>query len=216
MNVLVLDGHPDEGRLLSALLDSYVQSLGPNVFVHRIAVRQLSFDPNLRTGYTSDQPCEPDLKMVGEALLACDHLVVGFPLWWGGEPAILKGLLDRIILPGFAFQFRRKGPFWDRLLQGRSADVIVTMDTPPLWMRWVYGDPLKKRWAYQVLGFCGFNPLRFFPFGPTRRGGAAENAENWRRHLHKAATTAHTLRRGPRSPIPPSREAFSAAKNPDL
>ena len=99
--------------------------------------------------------------------------MVGFPLWWGGEPAALKGLLDRLLLPGFAFKYHRRDSFWDRLLSGRSADVIVTMDTPPWYLRLLYGDPIGHRWRQQVLGFCEFKPLRIHRFGQTRRGGAA-------------------------------------------
>lgn len=108
LRVLILDGHPDEQRLVSSLLDHYAASLEPDATVQRIAVRDLAFDPNLRRGYGTDQAWEPDLEQVGAALDACDHLVVGFPLWWGGEPMLLKGLLDRILLPGFAFRYRRQ------------------------------------------------------------------------------------------------------------
>ncbi len=101
MQTLILDGHPDSGRLITYLLDCYEASLGDFATVQRLAVRDLAFDPNLRQGYRADQTWEPDLQRVGAALDACDHLVVGFPLWWGGEPMLLKGLLDRILLPGW-------------------------------------------------------------------------------------------------------------------
>jgi NAD(P)H dehydrogenase (quinone) len=145
MHVLILDGYPDEQRLVSSLLDHYAASLEADVTVQRIALRDLAFDPNLRRGYGADQAWEPDLERVGAALNACDHLVVGFPLWWGGEPMLLKGLLDRILLPGFAFRYHRGNPFWDRLLAGRSADVVITMDTPPWYLRAIYGDPVSRR-----------------------------------------------------------------------
>jgi len=151
LNVLVLDGHPDEHRLVSSLLDHYAASLQPGSTVRRIAVRDLAFDPNLRRGYSADQAWEPDLERVGVAISECDHLVVGFPLWWGGEPGLLKGLLDRLILPGFAFRYHADDPFWDSLLAGRSADVVVTMDTPPWYLRAIYGDPVSRRWRRQVL-----------------------------------------------------------------
>ncbi len=54
MHVLILDGHPDERRLNSTLLDHYAASLRPEVTVQRIAVRDLAFDPNLRRGYGAD------------------------------------------------------------------------------------------------------------------------------------------------------------------
>ncbi len=196
---------------MSALLDAYAGALDPNSTVRRIAVRDLSFNPNLRAGYAADQPWEPDLEMAAAAIDACDHLVVGFPLWWGGEPAVLKGLLDRVILPGFAFKYHRNNPFWDRLLKGRSADVIVTMDTPPWYLRLVYGDPVMRRWRKQVLGFCGFRPIRVHRFGATRRGEATRQIDRWRAAIALAAQTAPKLRRGARSEIARGRGEFKQA-----
>ncbi|MFB9950019.1 NAD(P)H-dependent oxidoreductase [Rhizobium puerariae] len=211
MNVLIIDGHPDEGRLLGALLDHYEKTLAGAVSVTRLAVRDLSFDPVLHRGYAGDQPWEPDLERVAEALDACDHLVFGFPLWWGAEPAAVKGLLDRLLLPGFTFRYHREDLLWDRLLTGRSADVIITMDTPPWYLRWVYGDPVTRRLKYQVLGFCGIRPLRFFKLGATRRGGAARKLDHWMREIGRAAASAGGLKRDSRRNILPGRERFAEA-----
>lgn len=196
MRVLILDGHPDDGRLISSLLDRYAAALPPGAVVERIAVRDLAFEPVLRRGYSEDQPLEPDLQRVAAALDACDHLVVAFPMWWGAEPASLKGLIDRVLLPGWAFRYHRDDPMWDRLLAGRSADLIVTMDTPPWYLRLAFGDAVVKRWTRQILGFTGFKPVRVFRFGPIRRGGAEAGFERWSRRLERAAAGIAGLKRG--------------------
>ncbi|MCG2839730.1 NAD(P)H-dependent oxidoreductase [Sandaracinobacter sp. RS1-74] len=199
MRVLILDGHPDEGRLVTHLLDHYQAGLGADMEVERIAVRDLAFDPILRQGYKVVQPWEPDLERVAAAIAACDHLVVAFPMWWGSEPAELKGLIDRVLLPGFAFRYHRDDPFWDRLLAGRSADVLITTDTPSWYLRWAYGNPVVRRWRGQILGFCGFKPLRVARFGPVRHGGVEKNIGAWRRQVEKLASSASRLRRGPKA-----------------
>lgn len=196
MRVLILDGHPDDGRLVSHLFDHYQAALGSSVEVERIAVRDLAFEPNLRRGYKVVQPWEPDLERVAAAIAACDHLVVGFPMWWGSEPAQLKGMIDRVLLPGFAFRYRPDGPFWDRLLVGRSADVVITTDTPSWYLRWVYGNPVVRRWRGQILDFCGFKPVRILKLGPTRKGAAEKQLPAWRRKVERLAVSASALRRG--------------------
>lgn len=199
MRVLILDGHPDGGRLVSHLLDHYADSRGAGQ-VERVAVRDLAFDPNMSRGYAVAQEWEPDLARLAASLDACDHLVVAFPLWWGAEPMQLKGLIDRLLLPGFAFRYHRDDPFWDRRLSGRSADVIVTMDTPPWYLRLVYGDPVGRRWRRQILGFCGFRPVRILRLGATRRGGAARHIGEWEGRVAKLARTADRLRRSHKCP----------------
>ncbi len=196
MQVLVLDGHPDGGRLVSHLLDRYEGEF-QHARVERVALRDLAFAPNLARGYAEVQTWEPDLARLGRLLEACDHLVIAFPLWWGAEPALVKGLIDRLLLPGFAFRYHPDDPFWDRLMVGRSADLIVTMDTPPWYLRLVYGDPIGRRWRRQILGFCGFHPVRILYLGPTRRGGTARRLKAWETRVATLARTAERLRRGP-------------------
>ncbi len=197
--IVAIDGHPAPDRLTSALMDHYCAHLPPGSSVTRFALRDLDFAVNLTGGYDREQPWEPDLVRLADAIDAADHLVIGFPLWWGAEPAIVKGLLDRLLLPGWAFRYHRGDPMWDRLLAGRSADLFVTMDTPPLYLRLAYGDAVMVRWKRQVLGFTGFKPVRSFRFGMTRRGGAAKNIGKWQNRLAAAAASVDGLKRGDKS-----------------
>lgn len=210
MQVLILDGHPDRGRLTSHLLDRYAAAVD-GAQVERVAFRELAFAPDLRRGYAVDQVWEPDLARLAASLDACDHLVIAFPLWWGGEPTLVKGMLDRLLLPGFAFRYHRDDPFWDRRLAGRSADVIVTMDTPPWYLRLVYGDPVGRRWRHQILDFCGFDPIRILRLGPTRRGGAAKRIHAWDERVARLARSAARLRRRPKRAALAGRGDFAAA-----
>ncbi|MFV0411569.1 MAG: NAD(P)H-dependent oxidoreductase [Paracoccus sp. (in: a-proteobacteria)] len=196
MRVLLIDGHPDADRLSAHLLESYQQALPEDAQVTRLAVRDMDFNADLSRGYADLPELEPDLVAALEAVEACDHLVLVFPLWWGAEPARVKGFWDRILLPRRAFRYHQKDLFWDRLLKGRSADLLVTMDTPPPYLRLVYFDPLGWRMKRQVLGFVGFRPIRLGYFGMVRRGGAEKNLEKWHAHIRKMARSAPALRRG--------------------
>ncbi len=198
VNVLIIDGHPGRERLTTALLDAYRAALPPTATVTTIAVRDLTFDPTLHAGYGAEQPWEPDVARVARELDACDHVCFGFPMWWGAEPAPLLALLERVLVPGFAFRYRTTSVFWEKRLRGRSADLIVTMDSPPLFLRLVYGDPIGRRWRAQVLGFVGIGPVRVLRLGPTRRGGAARNATSWFARVAAAARSLPPPRRGKR------------------
>lgn len=211
MHILVIDGHPDEGRLVSHLLDRYAGALPPSVTLSRVAIRDLAFDANMRHGYGAPQPWESDLERLAAQIVDCDHLVIGFPLWWGAEPAQLKGLLDRLLLPGFAFRYRRDNPLWDRLLAGRSADVVITMDTPPWYLKLAYGNSVIRRWRRQVLGFVGFDPVRTLAFGPTRRGGAAKGLARWEARIEDAARSASRLKRAKKTGIMPDAAVVAQA-----
>lgn len=105
MKVLLIDAHPDTGRYSSHLLAVYASALPQDCSATIVALRDLTFNPNLAHGYRKRTEWEPDLHRLAEALDACDHLVIAFPMWWGAEPATLKGLLDRLFLPGFTFAY---------------------------------------------------------------------------------------------------------------
>ena len=187
MRVLLLDGHPDDGRFSSHLLKQYEDALPQEATVKRVAVRDMDFTPILRFGYAKRVEWEPDIVSLAKQLDECDHLVVSFPMWWGSEPAELKGLLDRLFLPGFTFAYHSDDPWWDKHMEGRSADVIATMDTPPLFLRLTYGNALITRWKRQILGFCGFKPVRFLACGPIKHGNAEKHAAKWEKKIQRMA-----------------------------
>ena len=82
-------------------------------------------------------------------------------MWWGGLPAKLKGLIDRPFLPGRAFDTRNSNKGLPQpLLEGRSARIIITADTPSYILRLAYKNALIWQLRDQVLGFVGIKPTR--------------------------------------------------------
>ncbi|PWB35337.1 NADPH:quinone reductase [Pseudomonas sp. SDI] len=176
---LVVLGHPSTDSFCAALTDSYVQSAtaaGHEVRV--LDLPRLAFDPVLHEGYREVQALEPDLLHAQQEILWAEHLVFVYPIWWGGIPALLKGFFDRILLPGFAFKYRKGSPFPDKLLKGRTAHLLVTMDTPPWYYRWVYRMPGLHQMRKTTLAFCGIKPTRTLTFGPIL-GSTAARRESW-------------------------------------
>lgn len=189
LNILLIDGHPDEGRFASHLLDLYQEALPNDCTVTRVNVRDMEFTPILRHGYLKRTDWEADITALAEKFDACDHAAFAFPMWWGAEPAELKGLIDRLFLPGFMYRFHENSALWDKLLEGRSADVIATMDTPPFFLRLLYGNSIIRRWKGQILGFVGFRPVRFMACGPIKDGAAEKNHEKWKKKVFRMASS---------------------------
>lgn len=167
--VLVVLGHPQSTSLCGALAQAYAdgaQAAGHQVQMLRLG--ELSFDPVLHNGYAKIQALEPDLEAAQQAITWAQHLVFVYPIWWGAMPALLKGFIDRVFLPGFAFKYRPDSLFWDRLLSGRSARLLVTMDTPPWYFRLVYRMPGHNQMKRTILEFSGVKPVTVSSFGPIR------------------------------------------------
>lgn len=177
--VLVINGHPSAISLSGAMASAYVagaREAGHEV--RQIELGNLQFDPVLHQGYGQEQALEPDLQELQAHIQWAEHLVFAYPIWWGGIPALLKGMFDRVFLPGFAFKYRKGSAFWDRLLKGRSARLLVLMDTPPWYFRWVYRMPGHHQMKRTILEFCGIRPVRISEFGPVR-GSQSMQRDQW-------------------------------------
>ena len=59
---------------------------------------------------------------------------------------------------------------------GRTADLITTMDTPPLVYRLIYRAPGQQALARATLGYCGLRTARVETFGPVIATGAAQRS----------------------------------------
>ncbi len=177
--ILVILGHPANKSFCGALADSYVKRAeAAGNEVRLISLGNLSFDPVLHNGYATIQELEPDLVTAQAAITWAQHIVFVYPIWWGAMPALLKGFIDRVFLPGFAFKYREGSQFWDRLLSGRSAHLLVTMDTPPWYFRWVYRMPGHNQMKRTILEFSGIKPVAVSSFGPIK-GSSQQKREKW-------------------------------------
>ena len=167
--VLIIQCHPDRESYCRALSMAYkVGALNAGAEVQEIIVSDLKFNPNLEFGYRKRTELEPDLLAAQEKIKWAEHLVIIYPLWWGGMPALLKGFFDRTFLPGFAFQKRENSVWWDKYLIGKSARIITTMDQPA-WYHWlIYGEPAHKALKKMILEFCGIKPVKTTSIGPIR------------------------------------------------
>ncbi|WP_291856459.1 NAD(P)H-dependent oxidoreductase [Marinilabilia sp.] len=168
-NILIINGHPDKNSLCCSLAETYKEgckSNGANCTLVNLA--DLHFDPILHHGYKQRTELEPDLVKMQEAILKADHLVFVYPTWWGTYPALLKGFIDRVFLPGFAFKYRENSLFWDKYFKGKTARLIVTMDTPKWYYSLVYKSPGHNSLRKGILEFCGIKPVRISVFGPVK------------------------------------------------
>jgi putative NADPH-quinone reductase len=185
--ILVILGHPKPQSLCSALAEAYVaaaKEAGAEVMLIRLG--ELDFDPHLRAGYSTPQVLESDLAAAQTHIIWAEHLVFVYPNWWGTMPALLKGFIDRVFLPGFAFKYRENSVFWDKLLIGRTARALVTMDSPSFYYRWVLGSPGDRQLRKSILQFCGIRPVSFQHFGPVR-GSKPERRSQWIEVVRKSA-----------------------------
>ena len=185
--ILIILGHPSGDSFCAALADAYAATArSAGHAVRELRLGQLDFDQNLHEGYRQVQPLEADLLAAQEAISWAEHLVFAYPIWWGGAPALLKGFVDRAFLPGFAFKYRPGKAFPEQLLRGRTAQLLVTMDTPPWYFRWVYRMPGIHQLRRTTLEFCGVKPVRVASFGPIL-GSTAPQRARW---LAQASTLA--------------------------
>ncbi len=155
----LLDGHPDPASLTSALAARYARgAAGAGADVLVVDVARLAFDPVLRGGHRAPPPDEPDLARVRTAIERSARVAWFFPTWWAGMPAAMKGLVDRLFLPGWAYRYEG-GPLPRGLMAPRASRWVTTMDSPRVWYLLAHHDALGGAFGRATLRFVGFAPV---------------------------------------------------------
>lgn len=167
--ILIINGHPDKESFSFGLLEAYKKGAEKsNAEIKEINIRELTFNPNLEFGYRKRTELEPDLLDAQDKIKWADHIVWVYPVWWSSVPAIMKGFLDRILLPGFAFKKRENSLFSDKCLTGKSARIICTMDQPTWFYKLVYRSPSHNAMKKGTLHYIGIKKVRITAIGPIR------------------------------------------------
>lgn len=167
--ILILDANPSKFSYTACLSEEYEINAKESGFeVEVLKLRELEFDPVLHYGYSRTQELEPDLKKAQELLKWCDHLVIVSPVWWYSMPALLKGFVDRVFLPGYAFEIevnpKRRVI---KMFSDKTATLIYTYGGPKHNMGNTYKDPFALQLKYGFLYFCGFKNIKLHPLYET-------------------------------------------------
>ncbi|QSW88279.1 MULTISPECIES: NAD(P)H-dependent oxidoreductase [Flavobacterium] len=177
--ILIINGHPNAESFNFGIAESYKNgALASGAQVETITIADLHFNPNLKFGYQKRTELEPDLLESWEKIKKADHLVWIHPVWWGGLPAITKGFIDRLFLPGMAFQYRENSVWWDKLLKGKTAHIITTLDQPGWYYRFAFGRPSVNQLKKSTLEFCGIKPVKVNYIGIIKNS-TEEQRKKW-------------------------------------
>lgn len=167
--IAIINGHPNKESFNFGVAEAYKNgAIESGAEIKNITIADLSFNPNLQFGYQKRMELEPDLLKAWEIIQWADHLVWIHPVWWGGLPALMKGFIDRLFLPGLAYKYRENSVWWDKLLKGKTAHIITTIDQPG-WYYWLmYGRPSVNQLKKSTLEFCGIKPVKVTYLGIIR------------------------------------------------
>ncbi len=197
MRILVILGHPRRDSFGAALADEYhTGAEAEGAEVRCIAVSELQFDPEVRSADPEHQTLEPDLEAAQSAITWAEHLVFVYPTFWGGLPAKLKGFIDRTFTPGFAFRSFPDAGGRRKLLRGKTAEIITTLDMPPEVYRARYRRPGIEELRRAVLRYCGVQTTRARLIGPIAGSTHEDRAEWLLEQNHAGRRRAHGARSG--------------------
>ncbi|MCO6147941.1 NAD(P)H-dependent oxidoreductase [Flavobacterium sp. NRK1] len=151
--ILIVFAHPEQTSLTRTMVDTSIETLealGHEVilsdlygmkwkavldetdFPNRVNNERLSFIHESGNAYAT-QSQTPDVVIEQEKLLSADAVILQFPLWWYGMPAILKGWIERVYAFGFAYGYKNgtnQFRFGEGILSGKRAIVSVYAGGP--------------------------------------------------------------------------------------
>ncbi len=202
--ILVVIGTPLPDTLTHALASAYVSAAragGADVRTIDLASDPIPSHPThrdeLRAPRTeADRPLDPDVARYLDDVQWADHLVFFHPQWWGTYPAALKAFIDRVFLSNATFRYREKSALSERLLAGRTARIVMTMDSPRAWNRLVYRNAAETSLSRATLAYCGVKTVGITRFAPVRFS-AQPTRESWiaRAGAHGATDAAASTTR---------------------
>ncbi|MDO9399519.1 MAG: NAD(P)H-dependent oxidoreductase [bacterium] len=171
--ILIIMGHPSLNSFCNSLAEKYkegAEKSGKKVEILYLGNFNLEFD----------------LIKAQELIKWVEHITFVYPTWWATPPALLKSFIEKVFVPGFAYQHSKNEKSFkiDKLLKGKSARLISTMDAPPLIYKWILGDIGGKMMEKGILNFCGIKPVYKNYFGSVKMS-SEEDRKKWLEKIYK-------------------------------
>lgn len=157
MKSLIIYAHPWDGSFNHHVLDevsALLNAKGNEVDV--IDLVKDGFNPVMTASdlrlFGRGEYSDPLAKDYVERLKKADELVVIFPLWWYGEPAILKGFYDKVFLKGHTYD--QIGMDLVPLLKINKATILTTASIDEAGLAYM-GDPINNRLSGGTFAMVG-------------------------------------------------------------
>ncbi len=181
MHFHIIIDHPWKDSFNFAILNSVVWVIKENQQSYDVLdLNREKFNPVMSTEelavYKKGISFDPLVKKYQERLAKADYLFFIFPIWWNVMPAMLKGWMDKVLLPGFAFT---NGQVPKPLLSNiRGATVITSTANPDKYHREEFNNTIKNVLCNGALKFIGVQDTTWLNFGETGVVSKKEH-ENW-------------------------------------
>ncbi|QGQ99335.1 NAD(P)H dehydrogenase [Paenibacillus psychroresistens] len=128
----VMRGLTTKGHKID-LIDLYTDGFNPVMSAEDLA--------SWRQKKTND----PLISDYQQRLIAANHIVFLFPIWWESMPALTKGFLDKVFVKGIIYKESKPGrPFISLLPNIKGVTLLTVMSTPDFIYRWIFGNPITK------------------------------------------------------------------------
>lgn len=176
---LVVYAHPVPDSFCAALHGTVVETLaGQGWEVDDCDLYAERFDPVMteeeRRNYHNTEINTAPVQLYVDRLRDASALVLVFPVWNFGYPAILKGFFDRVFLPGVSFTMR-DGKLSLCMDNIRKVAAVTTYGATP-WRAFLAGDPPRKLIKRAVWGVTRPDKVRYLALHDMNNAGAPERA----------------------------------------
>lgn len=201
MRALVVHCHPSPESFTAAVRDRVVAALrAGGAEVALIDLYPEGFDPVMtRHGWEHYEDTPANRSHVADhaaALHRADALIFVYPTWWYGPPAMLKGWLERVLVPDVAFSNPASGPIRPGLTQIRDLAVFTTCGASR-WLTAIVGSPGRRIFLRGLRLNCHRRCRTWFA---AHYGMDRSTPESRTRHLARVAALAGRIAARRRSP----------------
>lgn len=165
MKVVIVFNHPYEKSYCNAILNSVTKGLQKGQ--HEVDLVHLDndgFDPVMsRTdlkAFVEHKAVDPQVIDYNRRLQEADHLIFIFPIWWDLMPAMTKGFIDRVLVPGVVYDHHPRGFGLVPLLKNlKGVTIITTMNKPKIMYSLLIGNLIRKALLRSVFKTMGYKNL---------------------------------------------------------
>lgn len=156
-NFLIIYAHPNPNSFNGAIKNTVINTLQKSNTPYKLMdLYAEGYNPVLSLEEMGGKLSE-ETKKYQKLITESTNIIFIFPVWWFRAPAILEGLLDKVLVPGFAYRYKQiigKYGIPIALLKDKNVLAIITHGAPALPVKLIYMNAVKYRFLLGFLSFC--------------------------------------------------------------